>query len=353
MTPTELIRESKQEQIDNVWTTDRKVRKHLLSFLRQLRDEGKTHKTFQLYMGTVRTFYHEYDIDLPRLNLKNNKKNLKRQTITDIPTKEHIRLALDFCDHRYKAIILFMASTGMASVDVRNVTIQDFYNSLELSLRLPVDLDILKDFIKDNPGYCPIFFNLNRVKTGIPFTTFCTPEALKYIVHYIGTRKQPYLSGDDKLFHGFEGKYGNNNFERQFRIINDSAGFGWNGRSRFFTSHKLRKFFASTLYSSNLQELKIHWFMGHIIPESTESYFKANVKTHRLDYMRLVPDLTFTEKVETKTIESEEFKSLKSENEELRAELDDINSKLADLGPLAKVIENPKVKKIIEEELSP
>ncbi len=306
MTPTEAINEAKKEEMSGIWKTDRKVRKYLLHFLRQLRAEEKTHKTLELYMGTVRTFYHEYEIDLPKLNLKNNKKDIKRKTTEDIPSREHIIRALDFCDHRFKAIVLFMASTGMASADVRNLSLEDLYNSLELPLRLPVDLEMLKDFIKNNPGYCPIF-NLNRVKTSVPFTTFCTPEALKYIIYYMETRKEPFTSADDKVFHGFDGKYGDNNFERKFREINDGAGFGWSGYSRFFTSHKLRKFFTSTLFRNELQETIIHWYIGHKIPENTESYFKAHVKSHRNKYMKLVPELTFLENVEAKYIKSEEF----------------------------------------------
>ena len=63
-------------------------------------------------MITVRSFYSEFEIEIPKIRLKHE--NTKRMITTDdIVGKKHILRALEHCNLKYKSIILLMSSSGM------------------------------------------------------------------------------------------------------------------------------------------------------------------------------------------------------------------------------------------------
>lgn len=308
--PTELIKEAREDQQNIPWIDDRRITDYFLRFKNYLESEnsefmnGKLEYRSKLnYFRIIKTFYIHYNIDLPKVRIKQREKK-KRETIDNIPNHDHITKALELSNIKYRAIIALMASSGIASVDIRNLSIGDFYTSLGMSKPdFPLDISELKTFISENPGYCPMF-NGTRVKSDIDYTTFCTPESAKFIVNYIenqnrGSYSHVHNSANDPLFLSRTGKkLDPTAFGRYFRRVNDNAGFGLISKNNgFFSSHKLRKFFTSVLYKNNIPELSIHWYLGHKVPEVTESYFKMSVKTHRKEYERLVPHLTFIEKI--------------------------------------------------------
>lgn len=328
-TPTELIKEAREDQENIPWVNDRRIKNYLIKFLRDMKDKKLSPSTIRTRMGHIRSFYIEYEIDLPKVRLNLDKNSSKQQTHKDIPDRDDIAYALQFCSIKLRAIIMLMASSGMAHIDVRHLTIEDLYRSLELKFKLPVDIPMLETFREENKDYCPIF-QKKRIKSGVPFTTFCTPETLNAIVDYMRTRENPYESKDDTIF-GYESQKGGNSLENMIRRVNDKANFGWQGTSRFFTAHKMRKFFTTTLYANRVPELAIHWYLGHRVPKTTDAYFKTNLKTHRKEYERMVPDLTFTKKIEiletdAKTLKmmAEEITKLqnqvKKQDEELKAQ---------------------------------
>ena len=100
--------------------------------------------------------------------------------------------------------------------------------------------------------------------------------------------------------------------------------------------------------------------LGHRVDSQTNSYFKTNLPELKETYIQAIPFISI-ENTEVKSLETQEYKELqklkqaeierKNENNELRLELDGIKTKLAGLGDLAKIIDNPKVKKVLKEEL--
>ena len=67
--------------------------------------------------------------------MKSNSKRHLKQKVNDEgiekdTTKEEIRKALGHATIRYKAIILLISSSGMASADVRALTYQEFLKSI-------------------------------------------------------------------------------------------------------------------------------------------------------------------------------------------------------------------------------
>jgi integrase len=93
------------------------------------------------------------------------------------------------------------------------------------------------------------------------------------------------------------------------RELNDKCGFGKQGRSRFFTSHKLRKYFATTLEANGMPHLMTRWLMGHSIESLTNSYFKPDIRQMKNRYIEMLPFLSL-EKVEPVGVETEDYKEL-------------------------------------------
>ena len=64
--PTELIEEAEKDEIDRIRMKDRKIKKYLLEYSEYLENKGKAPSYIDRIISTVRTFYSEYDIELPR-----------------------------------------------------------------------------------------------------------------------------------------------------------------------------------------------------------------------------------------------------------------------------------------------
>ena len=85
-------------------------------------------------MGSVRSMYHEQDIDVPRVILKKD----TRQELRDaIPTKEDIRFALTLTNPKYKAIIYLMTSSGMGMNEVISLSVGTLLNPYKMILKCP------------------------------------------------------------------------------------------------------------------------------------------------------------------------------------------------------------------------
>lgn len=75
------------------------------------------------------------------------------------------------------------------------------------------------------------------------------------------TREKPYELKNDTIF-GYENQQGGNSLENMIRRVNDNANFGWQGTSRFFTAHKMRKFFTTTLYANHVPSCRFTGTLG-------------------------------------------------------------------------------------------
>ena len=64
-----------------------------------------------------------------------------------------------------------------------------------------------------------------------------------------------YKKVDDPLFLSWNSRIYHSAMMKYFTNLNDTCKFGYSGRNRFFSSHKLRKFFASTLTEHRMPEL--------------------------------------------------------------------------------------------------
>jgi len=106
---------------------------------------------------------------------------------------------------------------------------------------------------------------------------------------------------------------GSTPFSKYFNQLNEKAGFKNHQRQIFFKSHSLRKFFATTLLKNDFPQIKADWLLGHRVDPVTESYFKPSPESLKSDYLKVLPHLTITEKLEVKSITDERLRELEDE----------------------------------------
>lgn len=79
-----------------------------------MKNKGNSTNTIKSYIETIRAFYYEYEIDIPKIRgvLNNNSEN---PSFEELPNKDHIKQILDICSLRDKAIVLLHFSSGMGA----------------------------------------------------------------------------------------------------------------------------------------------------------------------------------------------------------------------------------------------
>ena len=316
-TPTELINEAEKEEDHRIRMKDRQIKRYLLDYLNFLKKSQFSYNFIKQCIMTVKTFYREFEIELPNIRLKRNNQN-DLQTIEDIPSKDEIKEALGYSNKKYKGIILLMSASGMGSSEIRNLKYSDFLTAIEeLDVK---ESDSIKNIylkLRKNNGFIGVW-KIRRIKTGMPYITFSTHESLTAIADYILSQerdKNHIKTPDDWLFDSSNKQTASSTLIYYLRKINDTLGCGFSGRQRKFKAHSLRKYFASTLNKNKLPELATHWMLGHRIDQVTEAYFKADIDSLKKEYLKAVNDLSF-EKVKIKTVTSKEYDRLLNDSKE-------------------------------------
>ena len=297
-TPTQLIEEAEDEEDSNIRMKRRNIKKYLTNFLIHLRDNNKSENYISTMMTTIQSFYREYDIELPKIRIKSHDKN-NMVTTDDIVKREHILKALDHCNLKYKAIILLMSSSGMGQSEIVNLTYKDFLNAIseyyKPTKNEQFDIYTINQKLQENINDLIGTWQIKRYKTGMPYVTFSTSECIQAILYYLIDRiiqNRPVKSLDDWLFETLGNKLSTNSMVAYFKGLNDRCEFGYVGAHRFFTSHKLRKYFGSTLIKNKMPELTTHWLMGHKIDPVTEAYFKVDIHALKEQYKTVIDDLS-------------------------------------------------------------
>jgi integrase len=340
MTPNELIEEAEDEEETRIRMRRRKIKSHLLNFKDYLNTKDHTVLTVRNYITIIRSFYREFDIELPKMYLKTDNRQESRE---DIPTKDDIKIALKYANPRYRAIILLMSSSGMGASEIISLSINDFLTSLKDYISIAktsiVDIDVIIELIEEKRKENPLMistWHITRVKTEMPYITFSSPESLDAILDYL--KIEPPINIKDPLFRGPKNnRINNRTFHIYFNRLNKKCGFGKPDRQAFLRSHNLRKYFATTI-SEQIPKLKVDRMLGHRVDSLTNSYFKTNLPELKEAYIQSIPSLSI-ESTKVKTYQSpeftkvqekldekdEEFKKLKAEKDE---EMKDLKKKM-------------------------
>ena len=145
MSPTELIDEAEEEEKNQIRSRHRKIKKYLNEFARYLETDeyapGKKYSeiTIGRSLTDIKTFYHYFDIDTPKTNLK--PENPPRRD--DLPTMDEIKKALRNINTRDKAMVILHLSSGMGSSEVRDLKTETFFKGLGIPENTPLkDINI-------------------------------------------------------------------------------------------------------------------------------------------------------------------------------------------------------------------
>ena len=300
-----LIQEAiDEEENPEISKRQRKIKNRLLHFRTYLLNETDLKTgTIKGYLDNLRTIYKQFDVEVPELpTLKET--DLIETTYIDLPTREHISMALEIAGIRIGSMILFMASSGTARAECASLTIGDFIegcNGYYTKETLP---EIIEELYGSLEPIVPTIY-LVRQKKNKNYYTFCTPEASHAILEWLMLRLKTYedteeeLTLEDSLWDLSERQ-----ITYHFTNINDDLNFGFKGEYRFFRPHSLRKFHGSNI---GLDDTTIDLLHGRSKDSLHATYIKTNPERLKKIYMAAMENVTIGSRMGKKEIIHEDF----------------------------------------------
>lgn len=296
LTLTELLEEAEKEEEQGIRWKHRKLRQRLTLYQNYLLTNYK-YGTVKNYLHRIKAIYNHYDIEIHQLPKLNKRQANYPEPITyqDLPTKETLMKAYKLMTPVMRAILLFQVSTGCSKHETIHRTITEYKEWIQ-----PHSIDeILEDKIDIVPT-----IKTHRSKTNTYYYTFCTPECVREIAHYLQTRNDT-----KEVLFKIEPKY----VSLLFQKYNDLLGLGRKNNMNLLRSHMLRKFHASRLsmgdYPLSLDE--IDTLQGRIVLGTRASYYFRDTEELRKKYIRNIDQVTILDKVHTITVDSPEVELLK------------------------------------------
>ena len=305
----------------------RTLKKRLIEFRSYLYDKHAV-TTAKGRFSKLLAFYRHFEIEihpLPKYNLRNTKPE-RPIDFKELLNKEILRDAIDIAPPVMKPIILFMASSGCARAETRNITIQDYIDATKEYHNGGNIYEVIRQ-LNQYENVVPSF-KILRVKTNKYYTTFCSPEAVRSINNYLLSRTEQ-LTPEHKLF-----KIGKTYFSHSFIKINNQLGLGKVGNYNRFRSHGLRKFHASSLMNDGMSRELVNDLQGRTKPITDDSYFFTDENSLKEEYIKHLTALSIMKDVEKLSIKSPEYLQIENENKQLKTELDGIK---ADIESIKKV----------------
>ncbi len=314
MTLQELLDDADEEEDQGIRMKRRKIKQHLQQFIQQNKTTLKS-SSLRKRVALIYTVYKHHEIECPHIPIP---LQIPEERIEDIPTQQHIKQAIQSTNNKkIKALICFMASSGCGSAEARNLTIQDMMEATkEYHQEITVSHWIQK--LKKTDNIIPTI-QTQRQKTKTRYYMFCTPEAMEYIIDYLEDRiYREEITPSDKLF-----PYSRQGIIALFDRINTRNNWGKVKDYNFFRGHSLRKFFATTLTKLRMDFLITEFLLGHKINKTTAAYYKLDPQALKIEYMKIMTELTFFGDITYSDIQSQEKKELellreKTKNQEER-----------------------------------
>ena len=267
-----LMDEAIVEEDEGISLKNRKIKSRLLDFRSFLLDSGLAISTVRTYFSRIKTFYRHFEIELPYLNdIKFDEEYLS--SYYDLPTRGDIRKVCSISSNAFRALVLFISSSGCAKAETLSLTVGDFVKASD-DYHDGGSIDDVLNCLIGRRDIVPAFY-LKRIKTNKFYYAFCSPEASHHIVKYLISRKG--LSLDDRLF-----DFTDSSLIYSFKKLNDKLDMGFVGSYRFFRDHSLRKFHASNIGLGVDLVDEIH---GRSKTRVHEAYIKTNPKRLKEIYM--------------------------------------------------------------------
>lgn len=314
--PTELIDESIREMKSGLLVGERNIVPYITKYRKWLGDNNYAPKTQALAISTVKSFYQAFDIQLPSRLCKVKKSLPQRKNQNFLRREDIIKLITNAKNLRDRAIMLCMASSGMARNEILNMRIRDI------------------DFDKNDIGTVTV----RREKKQVDYITFISPEATAALRNYFDERNRcretaikdengfvfvTYQSNET----GIKGsKLNERTFLTQFKTLGGQLGYD-NSRGGFVKSrsHALRKFFASTLENAGMPKFRIDFMLGHTQTGNDLAYFHIDVEKLKELYIKYLPYLTFEKGIQINTNE-DEIEEMRNKYEDMKTEVDKLKT---------------------------
>ena len=293
----ELIEEAMSEEDEKIPLRRRQIKARLLSFRTHLIDSGLKSSTVKKYMQCLSTIYKYYDIEMPNLpRLKS--KDIIETTYFDLPTAEHIAMALDVAGIKVGSMILFMASNGTAREECANMTVGGFIEACTGYYTKETIPEIIEELYYSKEDIVPTF-SMFRKKTEKKYYTFCTPQATRAICEWLLLRFKVCEVNKDNpdekvekevLWESSLWNLDPKQISDQFARINKELklGYGKDGFT-FFRPHNLRKFNGSNI---GLSQDNIDLIHGRSKDRVHAAYIKTNPENLRKIYMSVMDNVT-------------------------------------------------------------
>lgn len=317
----QLINEADIEEEQGIRWKRRTLKKRLINYMNHLK-LIMLYSSANAYFSVVKTFYRHNEIEigyLPSFNVNMNFNLSDPITYKDLPDKEIIRKAVEISNPLFKAIILLLSSTGMAKVDLRQLTIKDWLNATERYHHTDNLSEALKIMLNADVDIIPIW-RLRRKKTNKYFVTFNTHETSIAIINYLQSvidKKE--LHNSDRLLPVSE-----TYFTIKFEEINDSLGLGKAGTYNRFRGHMLRKFHASNLKKAGMSRDEINVLQGKSNGRVDDVYFFEDENKLYNDYLKYMHSLLIYTDVNVVTVDDDDVILIKKENDELRKQMNEL-----------------------------
>lgn len=336
LTPSEMIEEAREEQKPYIKNNeivfnnieDRKITSYFYQFYNYLENLNRSKKTIKDYLGTLRTFYNEYDIQLPKpIQIDVEKKIVKEG---DIPKIKDIKKGVEYSiSLRNKALILFLTTSGVRNGDMRNFTIGDFVEATKDYHDSNTVHELLDMKRIDNIIPTWYFIPSKTRKKGNICVTFNTPECTEYIINYLKTRDN--LNNNDYLFDAWGHQISQAGVIDIFQRLNDKVFFRTQDNKRFFHAHALRKFFISTCNHNSSDLTKVNLLSGHSSNSQVhDAYNEVNIEVMKRFYTKLIPHLS-TRDTKVHEYKPQEMVKMESKVKNTEEKLMELQAQLNDL----------------------
>lgn len=354
-----LIDEAENEEINGVRPRKRKIIGDIVGFKSDLEDKGLAPGTVRNHINAVISFYKAFDIQTPDIILPKGDIGLEKNQ-AKLLTREEIKAMIDAANIRDKALIYFLALTGMSQAEARHFTFKKLLDSASETIGKEIlDVNKLFEYEEELLGEI-ILLDIVRRKVNYKYQTFLPPEAFKPLITYIKTRqfnRNERLHIKDINAPIFVTKDGTpmsrTGVGNEIKRVGILAGFSrTEGAYCYWRPHAMRKYFISTIINEIGDHILADYLAGHKIDNIKRAYWIAGPEVLKKKYMEVLPFLSIDQEVQVDIVNSKEYAELKDENTYLKSDIKGIKDKIADLNDLKRIIKKPAVQKAIKQELT-
>ena len=299
MSLCDLLAEAITEQENHTPENRLSIYDRIISF-RDYLTKNHIGNTITDSISKIKTFYHYNRVTIPFIPPLNSKYVNKNDLISfeDLPTKDELRLAMQFADDDLKMWIMVIISSGASRCEAKSMTNRTLFEGTRAYHKKDNFHDALKYLARNNNVVCTC--KLVRQKTDKPYYTFLNPECVQRIAK-IKLRHEDFDLDAPLL------KYNLNHVNHKFKKLNDYLGFGEVGGYARLRPHMLRKFNSTYLtqgsFEGNLLGMdSVDLLHGRGKNKTRQAYYKDNPDFLKFEYIKAMSNISLYRRYDYKIV---------------------------------------------------